>query len=283
MDKKYILLIVLLFVLLVSVILLYFSHDLKRTYKAEVMNGINRDKLLGNSIISENDIKHLPTPVQKYLRYVGVIGTEKVHNLKITFDGHMKMDPTKDWVNVKTEQHNFFSNPTRMFYIEGSMKGIPVLGLDSYKNGKGNMLIKLAGLFTVANASGPEMDSGAAVTLLNDMCLMAPSTLIDPRIQWESVDDLTAKVSFSDNGCIVSAVLYFNTLGELTNFSTDDRYMTVGKSYQRVRWSTPVKAYKDYNGLKLLSYGEGVWHLPEGDYCYAKFQVKEIEYNCKGL
>lgn len=283
MDKKYILLILLLIVLFVSVILFYLSHELKRTYEAEVLNGINRDKALGNSIISENDIKHLPTPVQKYLTYVGVIGKEKVQNFKITFEGQMKMDPKKDWVSVKTEQHNFVANPTRMFYIKGDMSGIPVLGLDSYKNGNGNMLIKLAGLFTVANALGPEMDSGAAVTLFNDMCLMAPSTLIDSRIKWESVDALTAKASFNDNGCIVSAVLHFNTLGELTKFSTDDRYMTVGKSYQRVRWSTPVRDYKDYNGFKLPTYGEGVWHLPEGDYCYAKFEVKEVEYNCKGL
>lgn len=283
MDKKYILLFLLLLVLIVCSILFYKSHDLKRTYETEVLKGINRDKALENPIISETDLLLLPKPVQAYLRYVGVIGTEKVQNFKITFEGQMNMDPKKDWISVKTEQHNFVANPTRMFYIEGNTSGIPIIGLDSYKNGKGNMLIKLAGLFTVANALGPEMDSSAAVTLFNDMCLMAPSTLIDPRIQWESVDALTAKASFNTNGCIVSAVLSFNALGELTNFSTDDRYMTIGKSYQRVRWTTPVKAYKDYNGMKLLSYGEAVWHLPEGDYCYAKFKVKEVEYNRKGL
>ena len=283
MDKKYILLILFPIVVLGLSLMLYKSQDLKRVYKAEVLEGVNRDNVSEIPILSENDIKHLPTPVQKYLTYVGVMGKQKVRNFKISFDGQMKMDQNKDWINVKTEQHNFIANPTRMFYIEGSMLGIPMLGLDSYKNGKGNMLIKLGGLFTVANALGSEMDSGAAVTLFNDMCLMAPSTLIDPRIQWESVDALTAKASFNDNGCIVSAVLYFNTLGELTNFSTDDRYMTVGKTYQKVRWSTPVRDYKDYNGLKLPSYGEGVWHLPEGDFCYAQFKVKEIEYNCKGL
>lgn len=281
MNKKYILLIMLVLALIGFSILFYKSLDLKRTYEAEVLKGINRDCVPENPIINEADLLHLPKPVQEYLKYVGVIGTEKVQNFKVTFEGQMKMDPKKDWINVKTEQHNFVANPTRMFYIVGNISGIPILGLDSFKNGKGNMLIKLAGLFTVANALGPEMDSGAAVTLFNDMCLMAPSTLIDPRIQWESVDALTAKATFNADGCIVSAVLSFNVLGELTNFSTDDRYMTVGKSYQKVRWSTPVKAYKDYKGMKLLSYGEGVWHLPEGDYCYAKFRVKEIEYNCK--
>ena len=283
MAKKYILLILLLLVLLVFSILFYKSHDLKRTYETEVLNGINRDRASENPIISKNDIKHLPKPVQKYLTYVGVIGKEKVQNFKIIFEGEMKMDPKKGWVNVKTEQHNFVANPTRLFYIEGNMAGIPIVGLDSYKNGKGNMLIKLAGLFTVANALGQEMDQGEAITLFNDMCLMAPSTLIDQRIQWESVDDLTAKASFNANGCIVSAVLYFNAIGELTNFSTDDRYMAIGNSYQKARWSTPVRDYKDYNGLKLPSYGEGVWHLPEGDYCYAKFNIKEVDYNCKSL
>lgn len=282
MDKKYIIFISLFITLLVISFLFYKSQDIKRTYQTEVLKGLTRIKASESPILTENDIKDLPKPVQKYLAYVGVIGKKKVQNVRIAFEGRMKLDPQKDWFNVKTQQYNFIDNPTRMFFIQANMFGIPVVGLDSYKNGKGNMLIKLAGLFTVADAKGPEMDRGEAVTLFNDMCLLAPSTLIDKRIQWKAVDSLTAKATFNDNGCKVSAVLYFNDQGELTNFITDDRYYAqIGKSYQKVRWSTPVQDYKDYNGYKLPSYGEAIWHFPEGDYCYAKFNIKEVEYNCE--
>lgn len=43
----------------------------------------------------------------------------------------------------------------------------------------GEMKIKLAGLITVAEASGPIMNKSETVTFFNDMCLIAPETLID--------------------------------------------------------------------------------------------------------
>lgn len=285
MDKKYIILIVSLIAVLGISFLIYKSHDIKRTYKAEVLKGLKRTVAIESQLLTKNDTGHLPESVQKYLAYVGVIGKDKVQNVRITCEGEMKMDPQKEWVKVKTEQYNFFDNNlTRMFFIQEKMFGIPIVGLDSYTNGKGNMLIKLAALFTVADARGQEMDKGEAITLFNDMCLLAPATLIDKRIQWDTVDALTAKATFNDNGCKVSAVLYFNDKGELTNFVTDDRYMsTKGNTYKNLRWSTPVRDYKDINGFKLPTYGEGIWHLADGDFCYAKFNIKEVEYNCESF
>jgi hypothetical protein len=32
--------------------------------------------------------------------------------------------------------------------------------------------------------------------------------------------------------------------------------------------------------FEILSYGEAIWHTPEGLYTYAKFKLKAIEYNC---
>jgi len=284
MEKKYIILILIFLVIFLLVsLLLNKSQGIRRTYETEVQEGFKRVDTLETSILTESDIKHLPLPVQRYLYYVGVVGKEKIINFGVIFNGEMKMDPKKGWIKINAEQYNFVDNPTRLFFIKAKMFGIPIIGLDSYKQSKGNMLIKLGGLLTLADASGPEMNIGEAVTLLNDMCLMAPATLIDPRIQWESIDSLTAKAIFNDNGCIVSATLYFNSKGELTNFVTGDRFMTIGNTYQKAQWSTPVRDYKDFKGFKLFSYGEGIWNLPEGDYCYAKFNIMEVNYNSKAL
>ena len=37
------------------------------------------------NLLTEKDIEHLPLPVQKYLRYAGVINKEKVNNVKNSF------------------------------------------------------------------------------------------------------------------------------------------------------------------------------------------------------
>ncbi|MDF2547644.1 MAG: hypothetical protein K0R93_2542 [Anaerosolibacter sp.] len=280
MDKKYILLLGFLILAAIIVFAVFKSQGLRRTYKAEVLKGLERTGKMEQQVVTEEDIKDLPGPVQKYLRYVGVVGKEKVNNLRITFDGEFKTDTEKDWAKVDVEQYSFLDDPTRLYFMRLNMSGVPVIGLHHYENGEAMMLIKLAGLFTVADGRGPEMNQGETVTVFNDMCLLMPATLIDKRIQWEEIDPLTVKATFENKGNRISALLYFNEKGELTNFVSDDRYYSpTGTSYQQVRWSTPIKDYKEMNGVKIVTYGEAIWHFPEGEYCYAKFNVKEIEYN----
>lgn len=270
----------LIIIVFAACLLIYRSRYVYRRYLKEAEKRLQHQGSSENPILTGADTAHLPEAVQKYLVYTGVIGKEKVQNFRVVCSGEMKLDPQKGWIDIKSEQYNFLEEPARLFFIKAKMFGLSILGLDSYIHGKGNMLIKAAGLFTVSDARGRHMDQGAAVTLFNDMCLLAPATLIDDRILWESLDPRTVKATFSDNQCQVSAVLYFNEIGELINFSTDDRsYTNMDNSYKNMPWSTPVSKYKDFNGFNLASYGEAIWHTENGDYCYAKFNFQEIEYN----
>ncbi len=282
MDKRYIVWIILLIAALTVLLLVYKSQDVKRMYKALAQMGLDRSAALEPDILTEKDIAHLPEPVQKYLAYTGAIGKEKVRNMRVVMEGHLKMDRDKDWTPIHTQQYNFYNEPIRLYHIVGKINGLPVMGLDSYQAGKGNMLIKVAGLVKVVDAHDPKMDRAALVTVLNDMCLIAPATLIDRRLQWETVDAQTVKVTLEDQGLKVSGILTFNDKGELTNFLTYDRYFSPkGTTYESVPWSTPVRNYKDFNGIRINSYGEAIWHFPEGDFCYGKATTMEVEYNVK--
>ncbi|MDF2524299.1 MAG: hypothetical protein K0R31_1940 [Clostridiales bacterium] len=286
MDKKYLFAVIILLIMMVVTVLIYQSQGLKRIYKSEVQKGIARLDKSSNTILTQDDIKHLPKPVQKYLDYAGVIGKVKVQSFRAVVDGEMKLDPKKDFVKINFEQYNFFdSQLTRLFYLEAKMSGLPVSGLHSYTADRANMLIKAAGLITVLNTSGQEMRISDTTTLFNDMCFFAPATLIDERVKWETIDDLSVKATFTNNGCSISAVLFFNKKGELINFVSNDRYyIPMDGSSKRAQWSTPISYYKEMNGLKLPTNGEAVWNLPEGDYCYARnISLKEIEYNLKSF
>jgi hypothetical protein len=263
--------------------LIYKSHDIQRTYKATVLHNLERCASIPQPIVTADDLSNLPLPVQKYLTYVGVLGQEKVQSYRIVLDAEMMFNPKKDWARTRFEQYNFFDDPTRLFLVKMNMLGLSVIGLDSYINGKGNMHIKAAGLVTVANAQGEHMDRGEAITLFNDMCLMAPATLIDARITWETIDPLTVRANYNDGRNQVSAQLYFNDESQLINFVTEDRFYTnLDNTFKNVRWSTPVSNYRDVNGLMLSTHGEAIWHLPEGDFCYAKVtNIRELEYNCR--
>lgn len=256
------------------------STSFRNTYRSEVQNRLKTQSDM--PLVSEADIRGLPGPVQKYLHYTGAVGRPRVWNFRARFTGQMRFRKDDAWINIVAQQYDFFNDSARFFYIESNKYGIPFDGLHLYIGSSATMQIKVASLFKVVDARGMEMNQGETVTLFNDMCLLAPATLIDGNIQWETVNALTVKARFANEGNAIGALLYFNEKGELIDFVSDDRfYSTDGKTFKKYRWSTPVTGYKDVGGRKIVAYGEAVWHTSEGEYSYAKFKLDEIEYNCR--
>jgi hypothetical protein len=125
------------------------------------------------------------------------------------------------------------------------------------------------------------MGIAETVTFFNDMCCMAPATLIDHRIRWLESDNKKVKAEFSSNGITITADLYFNERGELINFISEDRYaMDKNNTMKKTRWSTPLKDYKEINGHLLAGYAEAIYSYPAGDLVYGTFHLKNITYNC---
>lgn len=56
-----------------------------------------------------------------------------------------------------------------------------------------------------------------------------------------------------------------------------------GKTYKSYPWSTPVRNYRDVGGRRVVEYAETVWHTPEGEFSYGRFNLAEIGYNLKEL
>lgn len=257
---------------------------MKRIYKQEVRLALERTGRIKNEILTESDIQHLPEIVQQYLRYTGTLGKEKVTSFRVTFEGRIRSKSEDSWMPLKSVQYNFVDKPTRLFYITARKMGIPAGGLHMYKDEKAIMKIKIAGLFTVVDASGPEMDQGETVTLFNDMCFMAPATLIDRNIKWETIDNMTVRAEYTNGRITIGAILYFNEKGELVNFISNDRFETTdGKIYNNYPWITPVTGYKEVNGFTLASGAKAIYRHPGEDFCYGEFNTVSVEYNCRIL
>ena len=273
-DAKFgsILNIIILFVAIASWATFHFEKE----FKADVKRHIAETNFSNIDLLTEADIASLPAPIQKYIRYTGAINKPKVKNVKIVFDGEMR-DKGKDFFKFNSLQYNFFDSPARLFFMKAKMYGITVPGYHCYQNERATMQIKLLGLFSVVNIKGTEMNKAETVTVFNDMCLMAPASLIDKRIEWTTIDSLSAKAIFKNGVNKITAILYFNEQGQLVNFTSDDRY-AIGDMKQ-YRFSTPVKEYEQMDGKNIWKYGETVWHYPDGEFVYGKFTLKSIEYN----
>jgi hypothetical protein len=143
------------------------------------------------------------------------------------------------------------------------------------------MRVKVASIVTMVDAKGPEMDEAETVTLFNDLCVFAPGALIDRGVQWQEIDAHTVSASFTNASHTSRAVLTFDDRGELTNFIADGRAAASadGKSFTKMRWSTPLADYREFGSHRVMARGEGIWHAPAGDYAYLRFNLDAIEYN----
>ena len=277
-DAKFgtILNIIILFVAIASCATYHFEME----FEADVKRHLAKTNFSNNDLLTETDIAILPTPVQKYIRYTGAVNKPKLKNMKIVFDGEMR-DKGKDFFKFISVQYNFFDDPARLFFMKAKMYGITLPGYHCYQNATATMQIKLLGLFNVVNVKGSEMTKAETVTVFNDMCLMAPATMIDKRIEWKPIDSLSAKATFTNGVNKINAILYFNEQGQLINFISDDRYAV--NEMKQYRFSTPVKEYIQMSERNIWKYGEAIWHYPDGKFVYGKFTLKSIEYNLKEI
>ncbi len=251
-----------------------------RNYLKQVERNYSQTELTNPELITAEDLEDLPDPVKKYLQYVGVIGTERVHSYSVRIDGEFKISREQDWAPVKVEQVSFTAKPVRLFFMKLKFMGINIFGLHHYESAAASMVIKVLDIIKVADARGAEMNRGETVTVFNDVCMLAPAALIDPRISWKQIDDLTVEGSFTNMGITVTGILYFNKTGQLVNFVSDDRYYwNRNNTYEQISWSTPMSNYRQINGLNLAGYGEAVWMREDGPFTYAKFNIRDVTIN----
>jgi uncharacterized protein DUF6544 len=232
-------------------------------------------------IVSDSDIARLPEPVQRYLRNAGVVGQARVANFYVRMHGRIRSGRGARWLPIAAEQYNFIGEPARLFYMTSSMFMIPVLGYHRFAGPTATMKIKAAGVVTVADTSGDEMNRSETVTIFNDMCVMAPATLIDRSITWEPVDSSTARARFAASAGTITAELQFTPTADLNDFVSDDRsaLMSDGRTMRRLRWSTPLTSWRSFGAVRLASKGEARWHEPDGEYAYLELTLDEVRYN----
>ncbi len=251
---------------------------LRSEYEHDVARALGQ--VVPMALVTEENLEHLPPPVQCYLRLAGVVGKPRVRNFRVRMHGRIRNGPTARWLPLSAEQHNVVVPPARLFYLRSSMFGVPVQGYHRFVGTEATMNIRAAAFIPVVHAAGQEMNQSETVTLFNDMCIMAPAALIDPAILWETVDSRTALATFRHAGHEIHATLVFNDAGELINFVSDDRFqLSDGRSARQMRWSTPISSYRPFGPFRLMSAGEGRWHELSGEFTYIELVIDEVEYN----
>lgn len=269
-------------VLMFPIVIAALGHapwSFRSIYDRDVEAGLGRKPVV-EELLTEPDLAHLPDVVRQYLEFVGAVGKPKVWNYRLRMRGAIRSGSDDRFMPMEVWQQSFVDPATRLFLAESSMLGVPVVALHRYVGPEATFRVRVASILTVVDARGAEMNQSETVTLLNDMFLLAPATLIDRRIRWEELDSSKIRATWSNARHTVSAEVTFDASGALVDFVSDDRYRTAdGKTYERLRWSTPVEGWRVIRGRRLPAVGEARWGHPKGEFVYARFEILDAEYN----
>lgn len=253
---------------------------LRTSYHRAARQALARPRSTTAAPVTEADLARLPAPVQRYLRRVGVLGRPRVQNFHAELTAEFRFGPDAPWTRARAEQWEFFHPAERLFFMTTSRGGVPLAGLHRYSGDRATMEIRAAGVVPVVRAAGREMTQSETVTLLNDMCVLAPAALVDAPIDWESLDERTVRATFTNACYRVSALVSFDDDGDLTDFHSDDRYMSAdGNTMRRLPWNTPVRDYRDFGGVRLAAFDEARWTEASGPWAYGRFTLERIAYN----
>jgi hypothetical protein len=235
-------------------------------------------------LVTERDLAHLPPPVAAYLVACGAVGRPHVRGFRARIHGRIRGDTDKAWMPFVGEQVNTFGpSPTRLFAMDATMLGLPVDVLHEYVGPAATMEVRLMSAITMVDARGPAMDQSETVTLLNDLCVLAPAAIVDAPITWTAVDDHHAEAVFSNGQHTIAAMLTFNDDHELVDFVSDDRLRSSpdGTTFTPQRWSTPIAGYRSFGGRRLGAHGTGRWRAGDegADVDYLELVVDDIAYD----
>ena len=255
--------------------------SLRSLYAAEVQSLASGIAPPAAALVTDAELAPLPPLVQTYLRRAGVVGRPHVRHLHAVFSAQMRSRPDASWMRATVEQDNFYgpSGPARLFFMKATRWGIPFVALHRYVGAAASMQVRLAGLAEIVNVKGPVMTQSETVTLFNDMCVLAPATLVEAPVHWESLDERRVRATYTNAGNTISAVLSFDDGGDLVGFVSEDRYQLDGKSEKRFPWSTPLAHYRDFGPARLAREGEARWVEPGGAWTYGEFVLERITYN----
>ena len=258
------------------------GRSFQRRHDLAVADEFAAQPLVDMPTLTEADLAHLPAPVRRYVARSGAIGRPRLQNVRVVFDALMWRKRGQAPMRAISIQYNFFGRPARLFLMKARMFGLPTHALHLYRGDAATFQVRVASLVNVVDQSGDAISSAETVTVLNDMCFFAPASLVDPRLEWEAVDERNARVTFANGRWRVSAVLVFNERDELADFWSDDRPDSGGGVVIPRRWNTPIDDYREVGGRRLAQHGTAVWAYPDGPFTYGDFTVRSIDYDVAG-
>lgn len=229
-------------------------------------------KVFPKKKFSYRQLEGLPEPAQRYFKHVLKEGRPYISFIRLKHDGKFKTNLKKDWIDIEGEQ--YFTTERPGFIWKGTTSMF--VARDMYLANEGRLIATILSTINVVDIHGKQQYNESELLRWLSESIWFPTNLLPSKsLQWTPIDGLSAKLSFNYNGLSLVYIINFNDKGEIIQMETK-RYMDE-KNLET--WIIKPGKYEEKNGIIIPTEAEVLWRLKEGDFSYAKFNVKKIEYD----
>jgi hypothetical protein len=245
--------------------------NLSSKFHHQVKELFSQSKNIEGKTFTYSQLIGLPEPVQRYFKLVLKEGQPYISYARITHGGQFKTGLDKDWININGEQYATTEKPG--FIWKGSTTMFTAR--DMYIKDKGRLVVSLFSIYTIVDGTGKTFDQGELLRWLGESVLYPTNLLPGDKLQWFAIDSRTAKLTFNYDGLSLFYIVSFNDEGEIIQLESK-RYMD---KENLETWVIKPADYKVLNQIIVPTTFEVLWRLKKGDFSYAKFFIKKVEYN----
>ena len=272
MKHKIIMLYIFIPIALVVIMLIIGKINLSVKFSREVQELFAQSKNISGQLFHKAQLDNLPEPVQRYFKHVLKDGQPYINYVRLKHDGQFKTGLKKDWVGIKGEQ--YFTTEKPGFIWKGTTSMF--VARDMYLANEGRLIATILSTINVVDVHGKQQyNESELLRWLGESVWFPTNFLPSEKMQWSAIDDSSAKLTFNYNGLSLFYIVKFNDAGEIVQMETK-RYMD---EKRLETWIIKPVKYEERNGIIIPMQAEVFWRLKEGDFSYAKFNVKMIEYN----
>jgi hypothetical protein len=251
------------------------SKRFRENYAKEKAELVARARPAPSGVDDAARIAALPAPVRRYLEGARATALPALGIATLAQRGSLRAATDKPWMPFEAEQVYSLDPPGFVWLARARViPFVHILAHDAFAGGAGNMKISLLGIFTVADARGPEIDQGAALRYWGEI-IAFPEAVLGSSLRWEPIDVHRAALIVGHAGAELRAEIDFDEQARPIAMHAQ-RYRDVDGKSVLTPWSGHFRDWRELDGRMFPTRWESVWHLPEGDFSAVKIEVLSL-------
>ncbi|MDZ7332363.1 MAG: hypothetical protein ONB13_06225 [candidate division KSB1 bacterium] len=228
-----------------------------------------------------HELEGLPDPVQRYFQTVLKPGQPMIEAVDINQKGMFNMSEAgEQWRPFQSTQRVITRRPG--FDWDARIRMIPGLTVrvhDAYVAGEGVLHASLFGLITVMKMQNtPEIARGELMRFFAETPWYPTALLPSQGIQWEAVDESSAKATLRDGAISLTLLFRFNSENLIESVRAEERGRAVKGQVIPTPWEGRWSDYQFRDAMLIPTAGEVAWILPEGSKPYWRGQISQIHF-----